>query len=262
MSYTHPELFHNNKQPKKIVPLIVDILKPRSVLDVGCGLGNFCAAYLEAGVEEVLGIDGHWVDATQRRAFIDDDHFITKDLSHATDLGRRFELVQSLEVIEHVDKQYEDNFLQTLVNHGKVIVFSAAAFSQGGQSHVNEQWPSYWQKKFEKLHYRMHDVLRGYFWHDETVEWWYSQNIFLVVHESVEAEILKKFADYPLRPYTDSRCDTPHFMGGKHSEKRDIVVVCLLCKRMVGGCWLAFADSFGALVASLGGERSASRSHE
>jgi hypothetical protein len=61
-------------------------------------------------------------------------------------------------------------------------LFSAAIPNQGGQNHVNEQWPEYWQKKFAKHNYVFHDVLRTLFWDNDRIYWWYKQNTFLVAH--------------------------------------------------------------------------------
>ena len=41
-----------------VVPLLVEATSPRSVVDVGCGIGSWLAAFQEAGVEDVLGVDG------------------------------------------------------------------------------------------------------------------------------------------------------------------------------------------------------------
>src|SRR5436309_8429148 len=45
-----------------IVPLIAGLLRPTSVLDVGCGRGVWLAAFQDAGVERVYGVDGPWVN--------------------------------------------------------------------------------------------------------------------------------------------------------------------------------------------------------
>jgi 2-polyprenyl-3-methyl-5-hydroxy-6-metoxy-1,4-benzoquinol methylase len=60
------------------------------------------------------------------------------------DLEKEFDLVVSLEVAEHLPASAADQFVNTLVKHGKKILFSAAIPGQGGQDHLNEQWPDYW----------------------------------------------------------------------------------------------------------------------
>ena len=44
------------------VPLVIDAISPRSVVDVGCGLGAWLAVFKEHGVDDLLGYDGPWVD--------------------------------------------------------------------------------------------------------------------------------------------------------------------------------------------------------
>jgi len=36
-------------------------LQPRSVIDLGCALGEWLAVFRENGVDEVLGVDGSYV---------------------------------------------------------------------------------------------------------------------------------------------------------------------------------------------------------
>ena len=61
------------------------------------------------------------------------------NLANPVDLGRKFDLVQSLEVGEHLPKSAADTFVETLVKHGDVVLFSAASVGQGGHDHINEQ---------------------------------------------------------------------------------------------------------------------------
>jgi hypothetical protein len=46
-----------------IVPIVLDLVQPRSVIDVGCGLGAWLAVFRDNGVEDVWGMDGPHVDA-------------------------------------------------------------------------------------------------------------------------------------------------------------------------------------------------------
>jgi hypothetical protein len=66
-------------------------------------------------------------------------HFAAFDLSRPFRLGRRFDLVQSLEVAEHIPPAQTEIFVDNLAAHGDVILFSAAVPGQGGEFHVNEQ---------------------------------------------------------------------------------------------------------------------------
>ena len=47
--------------------------------------------------------------------------------------------------------------------------------------HINEQWPGYWAALFAAQGFTVLDPFRATIWHDERVEWWYRQNLLLVV---------------------------------------------------------------------------------
>lgn len=160
-----------------MVPLVNELLRPASVLDVGCATGTWLAEWNSAGVSDVFGVDGDYVDRAALQ--VPSDRFVAADLQQPFSLGRKFDLVQTLEVAEHLDEAHADTFVESLARHGDTILFSAAIPGQGGTHHVNEQWPSYWSEKFEKAGYTTYDVIRPRIWTDPRVIMWYRQNILL-----------------------------------------------------------------------------------
>jgi len=176
--YIHTEKVHNLKAPREIVPILLKLFAVNSVLDVGCGTGTWLKAFEENSVTDYVGVDGTYVDTD--RLMIPSNKFVARDLRGFFSLSRRFDLVLALEVAEHLPETSADHFVSTLINHGDTILFSAAVPGQGGQHHVNEQWPAYWMMKFSAHGYHFHDVIRSAVWDNENVEWWYRQNIFLV----------------------------------------------------------------------------------
>ena len=46
---------------KKIVPIILEFYKPKSVVDIGCGTGAFLKIFKDNGSNEILGLDGGWM---------------------------------------------------------------------------------------------------------------------------------------------------------------------------------------------------------
>lgn len=177
--YIHTEDVHNMIAPREVVPTIIDLVNPQSVLDVGCGTGTWLRAFEEAGVSDYMGVDGDYVDRAQLN--IHSEKFIAKDLRTAWTLNRKFDLVISLEVAEHLPEESADLFVNTLVSHtNETIIFSAAIPGQGGQHHINEQWPEYWQQKFMKHGFYFHDMIRPLIWDNDKIDWWYRQNVFLV----------------------------------------------------------------------------------
>jgi predicted RNA methylase len=45
-----------------VVPIVLSLLPVQSMIDVGCGVGTWTAKFLEHGVEDVLGLDGDYVN--------------------------------------------------------------------------------------------------------------------------------------------------------------------------------------------------------
>ena len=164
-----------------IIPMAIELVKPKSVIDIGCGIGAFLSCFRENGIEDILGIDGDYVDLNN--ILIPRDKFSPYDLSKKYNVGRKFDLAVSLEVAEHIQKESAEVFIDNLVNLSDVILFSAAIPGQGGTSHVNEQWPTYWAEIFKKRGYYPVDCLRKKIWDKPEVSWWYKQNIMFFVKE-------------------------------------------------------------------------------
>ena len=159
-----------------VVPLVNEIVQPKSVLDVGCGVGTWLAEWARQGVTDLLGIDGAYAKAQLQ---IDPSRFIAADLEQPFTLGRRFDVVECLEVAEHLDASCADVLVECLCAHADIVLFSAAIPCQGGTHHVNEQWPSYWIPKFAQAGFSAYDVIRPRVWTDNRVQPWYRQNALL-----------------------------------------------------------------------------------
>jgi SAM-dependent methyltransferase len=148
------------------------LIKPASVLDVGCGTGRSLDWFLEKEIK-VYGLEGSRIGIKHAR---NPQYIKQTDLNHSVDLGRRFDLVWCFEVAEHIHPNFTENFLHTLTRHGDCVMMSAAHPGQGGTGHFNEQPRSYWLRRFEALGFVHDDSGR-----DEIIkDWtWYPENIFL-----------------------------------------------------------------------------------
>lgn len=173
---------------RPVVEYIVKILKnkPSSVIDIGCGLAQWLLAFKEHGINEVLGVDGSHVPL--ERLNIEKSEFKPHDLRELTfeSIGKRFDLLLCLEVVEHLEEKYAYKFVQTLTQLSDVIIFSAAVPYQTGENHFNEQYPDYWEAIFKEFDYSFLDPFREKFWQNENIPWWYSQNMFLVVKSDLK----------------------------------------------------------------------------
>lgn len=167
------------KSAEAIVPLVMELLHPRSVIDVGCGTGIWLSVFKKHGASDILGIDREYV--TGEILEIPGEEFLCHDLRNPLELNRRFDLVVSLEVAEHLPAECAESFVQTLTRLGPAILFSAAIPFQGGTDHLNEQWPDYWARHFEQNGYVPIDLIRKRVWQNADVEFWYCQNILLFV---------------------------------------------------------------------------------
>jgi SAM-dependent methyltransferase len=165
-----------------IVPLIANLLDISSVLDVGCGRGVWLREWHNLGVNDIVGVDGAYVDDSQLAIL--PEQFVKCDLSQPFNLQRQFDVVQSLEVGEHITESHADSFVTNLASHGDIILFSAAIPGQGGEFHVNEQPYAYWRDKFAAKGFRTFDWLRPRIYHLNTVEPWYRYNVLLFVRNA------------------------------------------------------------------------------
>lgn len=169
----------SKRSAREIIPLILGFIHPKSVVDVGCGLGTWLTVFKEFGITECLGIDGDYIKKNMLQ--IPQEEFLPFDLTKPLQLNREFDLVVSLEVAEHLPAECAEIFIDSVTKLGHVILFSAAIPFQGGVCHVNEQWPHYWLKYFKKNNYLIIDCLRRAIWDNENVEPYYAQNIFVFV---------------------------------------------------------------------------------
>jgi hypothetical protein len=181
--YVHTDFQHNTKAANEVVPSLINLLNPKSVIDVGCGTGTWLYVFKQHGVKEVLGVEGNHLN--KNLLMISEEELITANLEMPIKINKRFDLCISLEVAEHLKESSADIFVQSLTNLSDTIIFSAALVNQGGQNHINEQWPQYWQQKFSKHGYEFYDVFRTVFWQNTNIHYWYKQNMFLVAKKGI-----------------------------------------------------------------------------
>ncbi|MBC8109558.1 MAG: methyltransferase domain-containing protein [Verrucomicrobia bacterium] len=168
---------------REVIPTIIQALNPQSVVDVGCGPGAWLSVVQEFGVTDLLGIEGDHLD--KNKLLLKPHQILFQDLEKPFTTDKKFDLVMCLEVAEHLSPMVADSFVDSLVKLGDVLLFSAAIPHQGGYKHINEQWPNYWQEKFNKHGFLFYDVLRPLIWHNPKIKWWYRQNLFIIAHQKL-----------------------------------------------------------------------------
>ena len=180
-----------------LVPFLLQNLEFDSVIDIGCGDGQFVYEFIKNGVNEVRGIEGKWIlEAIDKSG---SPWLHTADLADEIIFDKKFDLAICLEVAEHLDEIHADTLVRNLVNASDVIFFSAAIPGQGGTNHVNLQYPDYWAAKFSKFGYFLEwdprDLLSG----NKEVAPWYQQNCLLYKKSSSSAStfVIPKVIKHP-----------------------------------------------------------------
>src|SRR6266542_1611328 len=112
---TYPSTFFDAIVPeslstaKVVVPLVLDLVHPRSIVDVGCATGAWLSVFRDHGINTVIGLDGAYVDRS--KLLIPTDCFHAINLAKPFTLSGRFDLALSLEVAEHLPAANANGFV-------------------------------------------------------------------------------------------------------------------------------------------------------
>jgi SAM-dependent methyltransferase len=186
--YTYDSAFQNMAasgsvySARRIISAVRTVLPVQSVIDIGCARGTWLREWQVQGVDDVLGVDGDYVDRSKLE--INPRYFVVRDLATPFDLGRRFDMAQSLEVAEHLPPARAATFVADIVAHAGVVLFSAAPPGQGGENHLNERASDYWQRLFLDHDYVAIDCLRPLLARERDIPAWYRYNLILFVQRS------------------------------------------------------------------------------
>ena len=87
------------RSARVIVLLVLNYVRPKTVVDIGCGRGEWLSVFQEHGVS-IQGIDGPYIEPN--RLFIRGDRFRACDLTGPFRIDGRYDLACCLEVAEHL----------------------------------------------------------------------------------------------------------------------------------------------------------------
>lgn len=171
-----------------VIDTLSAVLNVKSVLDVGCGVGTWLRVFQERLACDVRGMEGEWLNTDLLEI---ESSLVTKcDVSKSFRLGRKFDLVLSIEVAEHLAESSAKSFVEALVSHSDAVVFSAAIPGQGGTGHLNEQFADYWIGLFREFEYVPLDLFRWQIWNEEKIPFWLKQNLLFFTTKKLSTNFI------------------------------------------------------------------------
>ncbi|MEB3217340.1 MAG: glycosyltransferase [Nostocales cyanobacterium 94392] len=129
-----------------IAERIVSDICPTTILDAGCAMGFLVEALRQKNVE-TWGIDISEYAIKKAHQSIQPYCWIG---SVTEVFPRKYDLIVSIEVLEHLPKAEAEKALANLCQHTDDILFSSSPFDYKEATHFNVQPPEYWAEQFAK----------------------------------------------------------------------------------------------------------------
>lgn len=160
--------------------ILIKYFHPKSVIDIGCGVGIYLKEFEKSGVD-ILGFDG---SPEAIKNSLVGDKIKLHDLNKPLILNKKFDLCLSIEVAEHLEKEYSDVLVNSLIKLSNTIIFTAAVPGQGPVSigHINEQPHEYWIEKFKNNNFFYQNELTEKIRQEmieQKVVWWVTNNLMI-----------------------------------------------------------------------------------
>jgi len=127
-----------------IADALVAYVQPRSVLDAGCALGFLVAAFRDRGVE-AYGIDVSDFAIGEVPGHVRPYCSVG---SIGEPLGRDYDLIVCIEVLEHLPPEDAESVISNLCGHAYRVLFSSTPSDEAEPTHMNVRPTSYWARLF------------------------------------------------------------------------------------------------------------------
>jgi hypothetical protein len=153
---------YNDRNLLNEIRSIIIANKIKTLVDFGCG-----PAFYVNNIKDIVEFEAY--DGNPNTPLLTNGLAKVMDLSKEVNLNKKFDCVLSLEVGEHIPKEYEEIFINNLVRHtDNMIILSWAIVGQGGDGHVNCQNNDYIINQMQK---------RGFIYNKELSDCVRSKNV-------------------------------------------------------------------------------------
>lgn len=144
LPYQHDE--HWTRFFGEIADHIMSGIQPKHVLDAGCAIGLLVEAL------RARGVDAHGVDLSSY-AIANVTESMKPFCAHgsiADELTDRYDLIVSIEVVEHMPAREGEKAIANMCRHSDDVLFSSSPVDYREPSHVNVQPPEHWAELFAR----------------------------------------------------------------------------------------------------------------
>jgi hypothetical protein len=129
-----------------IADRIVADIHPATVLDAGCAIGLLVEVLRDRGVD-ACGIDLSSYAISQVDARVRDR---CRHASIVDDFDRRYDLIVSIEVLEHIPARDAEAAIANFCRHTDDVLFSSSPLDYREPTHVNVHPPEHWAAEFAR----------------------------------------------------------------------------------------------------------------
>ncbi len=142
--------FQRDKNRLKELVSIVKSYEPKSVLDVGCGIGNLVLSLREEGIS-AFGVDS----AKALESFWHEDYFSFAEATKLPFEHKTFDLVVSSDFFEHIPEEDIDTVKSEMLRVGKRVIARVAyednITKKQALYHVTNKPKEWWENKLKGI---------------------------------------------------------------------------------------------------------------
>src|SRR5260221_11788593 len=80
----------SNNSAREVIAVVLNMIQPVSVIDIGCGIGTWLSVWKQNGVYNILGVDGNYVET--KKLLITKSEFVPFNLEDGYHSDKKYDL--------------------------------------------------------------------------------------------------------------------------------------------------------------------------